>query len=335
MARFKYTFLSGEDLVVEDAAPDVVAFIKRLTSMVTDPTVTESAFIEVLHGLENPLLDKELMPGRASVTRAIFADPLYHVMQDLLGRKRITLGSLDMNKVRERYSMTVAEAAALRGVHESAIRQAIAAKRLSSVKLEGKHMLDPEQVRQLEGSKRGPPAPLEVVYGSAPGSSFSIRHDGELTNTKRDGGLRSGEIRQWTSASVIAHVGEKARFWRIEPGPEQLTIASGPFRISGRFRKVDSTNNAREAVERFKATRPAVHVMPHPHGAGWLVKRGDVGFQGHATKKEATAFGRKMAAESESELVVQDPEGAVISRETPGDTPQRAKAPGTKRSAAH
>ena len=251
MARFKYTFLSGEELSVDNVAPDVLAFIKRLRALVDDPTITESGFIEVLHGLENPLLDKELMPGRASVTRAIFADPLYHVMNDLLGRKRIELGSLDLDKVRKRYSMTVAQAAAARGVHESAIRQAIAAKRLSSVKVEGKHMLDPDQVAQLEGSKRGPAPPLEVVFGWRPGMSFQIKHDGKLTKTGESDAVNFGKLERWTYAVIMARVGDKARAWRIEPGGDPDELGTEPFSVKGRFTRVETKNNARAAEQLF------------------------------------------------------------------------------------
>ena len=161
-----FTLLSGEKISTPALSPALNAFLDRLRAGVEDVTVSEATFIELLYSVENPLLDQTIMPGRGTVTKAVFADPAYHVMLDLLGRKRLALGSLDMDKVRARYSMTVAQAAAHRGVHESAIRQAIQNRRLSSVRIDGRHMLDPEQVNALETSRRGPPAPLELVYGS-------------------------------------------------------------------------------------------------------------------------------------------------------------------------
>ncbi len=252
MARFKYEFLSGEDFATSDADPQVLAFIKRLQGLVDDPTVNESGFVEVLHGLDNPLLDKELMPGRACVTRAVFANPLYHVMNDILGRKRIAIGSLDMDAVRERYSMTVKEAAAKLGLHENAIRQAIAARRLASVKVKGEHRLDPAHIANYKTSPRGRPAPLVVVYGSTPGARLSFKTDGELVEDGADGAIKRGHVEGWTTAKVLAGSKEKVRFWRLEPGPDVTEIGFSPFSVKGRFTVVELVNNAAEARATFK-----------------------------------------------------------------------------------
>jgi len=274
-----FTLLSGEKISTPALSPALNAFLDRLRAGVEDVTVSEATFIELLYSVENPLLDQTIMPGRGTVTKAVFADPAYHVMLDLLGRKRLALGSLDMDKVRARYSMTVAQAAAHRGVHESAIRQAIQNRRLSSVRIDGRHMLDPEQVNALETSRRGPPAPLELVYGSIDGGSFSFKSDGDLVETGADGAKKTGRVERWTSAAILSSrkvprdvdgpgveaTLDKARFWQLEPSAEVNEIQAGPFAVAGRFRVVDKTNNPRDARERFKSFQTDYQAQP---GAG-------------------------------------------------------------------
>jgi excisionase family DNA binding protein len=209
------------------------------------------------------------MPGRGTVTKAVFADQRYHLMLDLLGRKRVALGTLDMDKVRERYSMTVKEAAAAAGVHENAIRQAIAAKRLSSVKDKGEHRLDPAQVEAYKPSKRGPAAPLEVVFGSAPGKRLSISHDGALRDPAKSENVTTARIEAWSTASIVASTSStgtegtgKARFWRIEPGSELNEVGLDPFVVRGRFAIVEQSNNVSDALQRFKQDQQLAKLSP-------------------------------------------------------------------------
>ncbi len=305
----RHQLLSGETIEAPTPKGELADFIARLRTAVDDPTVDESAFIELLYSPENPLLDRAIMPGRGTVTKAVFADPTYHVMLDLLGRKRIALGSLDMEKVRARYSMTVKQAATIAGVHENAIRQAIAAKRLSSVKLKGEHRLDPAQVEAYKPSTRGPAAPLAVVYGSVEGKRLSIKHDGELVEEGHDGGKKSGHLDGWASAAVLAGAGDKARCWVIEPGSVVNEIQLDPFGIKGRFTIMKSTNNAVAARDLFKAFASRgqqseargqqqagirdVRVMPGT-GGGWIVSEAG---KTHRTKESAVEAGRKVASE--------------------------------------
>ena len=167
----KHQLLSGETLEYEKPQGELAMFIDDPRTAVDDSTITEGAFIERLYSPKNPLLDKDMMPGRGTVTKAVFADVRYHLMGDLLGRKRVALGTLDMEKVRARYSMTVKDAAAAAGVDENAIHQAIAARRLSSMRENGERRVDPAQIATYRLAYGEPAAPVDATAPPAPGKT--------------------------------------------------------------------------------------------------------------------------------------------------------------------
>jgi excisionase family DNA binding protein len=134
--------------------------LERLETLLTDPKVTEQQLIGLAYPPENPILDATFHPARGMVTRAVLDDPAYEVMVDLLFRRRMMEDGISAEKLASRYSMTVAEAAAELGIHESAVRQAISAKRLASwIKEGGRHYVDPRALKTLEVGTRGPVGP--------------------------------------------------------------------------------------------------------------------------------------------------------------------------------
>jgi excisionase family DNA binding protein len=154
-----HTTVSGHR-VEYHPTPKVSSFLERLDALLTDPKVTEQQLIGVAYSPENPILDATFHPGRGMVTRAVLDDPAYEVMVDLLFRKRMAEDGISAEKLASRYSMTVAEAAANLGIHESAVRQAISAKRLASwIKEGGRHYVDPRALKALEVGTRGPVGP--------------------------------------------------------------------------------------------------------------------------------------------------------------------------------
>ncbi|MBX3216932.1 MAG: hypothetical protein KF850_33175 [Labilithrix sp.] len=153
-----YRTVSGHTITFE-AGPKVAAFLRRIEAAVDDPKVSERELTGLAFSAENPILDHSLFPGRGGVTPKVLADPAYHVMTDLLFRKQLAEQGDGVEKIAARYSMTVAEAAAELGIHASAVRQAIAARRLASWVKDGQHYLDPRAVRALEVGTRGPKGP--------------------------------------------------------------------------------------------------------------------------------------------------------------------------------
>lgn len=154
-----HTTVSGR-CIEYSPTPKASSFLERLEKLAADPKVAEQQLIGLAYSQENPILDASFHPGRGMVTRAVLDDPAYEVMVDLLFRRRMAEDGVSAETLAARYSMTVAEAAEELGIHESAVRQAIAAKRLASwIKDGNRHYLDPRAVRTLEVGTRAPVGP--------------------------------------------------------------------------------------------------------------------------------------------------------------------------------
>jgi hypothetical protein len=249
-----YKMLSGEELDLPPLTGEVARFVARARAALEDPTVSDVQLTDLVYGLENPLLDRELMPGRAVVTKAVFTDPVWHMLCDLIGRKRAAVGNLDLARAEARYTMTVPEAAGAAGVHESAVRQAIAAKRLTAWKRGARWFLDPEEVGRYRPGPQGPAPPLHVRMGSEPGVSFRIkRQGGDLVPGARQGAALEATITNWERIAVIAGTKERARFFLLEPGETAEAIEFDGFFVRGRFRVVEKINHERKARDAFAA----------------------------------------------------------------------------------
>jgi excisionase family DNA binding protein len=253
--------MAGEDLEYDTPTPAVRAFLARVIDASADPRVSESELVELIYGAEDPILKQGVIPNHGLVTRETLADPLYHVLTDLLGRKRVQLGTLDPERAAGEYTITVTEAAERLGVHPSAVRQAIQAHRLDAVKRGGIHLLKSRSIDSYRVSRRGPkpaePEPaLEVVVGNDEGGSFRLRViGGEVEETGRKGHRVSGIVRSFARAAVISGGKGAYRFFELEPADAEEELAVGAFSVRGRFTIARKENNARRANEEWKAFR--------------------------------------------------------------------------------
>lgn len=152
----RYTTLAGETVEYRRPEPALAAFLARVVDAAHDPGVTESAMIDLLYGPENPLLDTSIIPGRGVVTKAAFEHPVYRVLQDLLGRKRVQVGTLDLAASDARHTVSVTEAAERLGVHPSAVRQALQTGRLAGRKVGGTWLTTEEALASFRVVRRGP-----------------------------------------------------------------------------------------------------------------------------------------------------------------------------------
>ena len=151
-----YRLLSGQNIEYPDPSPPVARFLARVRLAANDPNVSLSGLIELIYGPDNPLLDNMMLPGRSMVTKAVFANPVYHVMADQIGVKEVQLGLLDMNAARECYTLSVPQAAKRLGITPSAVRSAINAHRLAGMYDNGQWWIRPESVDSYKVSTRGP-----------------------------------------------------------------------------------------------------------------------------------------------------------------------------------
>lgn len=280
MSTKLHTTVSGHR-VEYDPSSKVDAFLRRLERMVDDETVSEQDMIGVAYSGDNPILAHDVFPGRGAVTKAVLDDPTYAVMTDLLFRKRIAQESIDVEKLAARYSMTVPEAAEQLGVHESAVRQAIGAKRLASWMKDGRHYLEPKSLDSFEVGTRGPRGsvaqgaagprtksvthgtrgpraksggPLEIVMGHAKDLSLKVRSSEPVEPVERvEGNIVKGALEHWKRVVVMTTgVGGSKRAFVLEPAAEDNEVTFGPFSVRGRFVVAEKANAAKKAEQIWK-----------------------------------------------------------------------------------
>ncbi len=269
MSTRTHTTVTGHHIEYT-ATPRVSAFLARLEKLVADPNVTEQNMIGLAYSHENPLLDCSIHPTRGMVTKAVLDDPAYAVMSDLLFRKRIAQDNVSIEKVAARFSMTIPEAAAELGIHESAVRQAIAAKRLASWIKESRHYVDPRSLKTLEVGTRGPTkkaraaseeaapeSPLEICMGSETGASLNVKAPNPIEIVSQSGRTHQGSVSRWRRVVVrTTEAGGSKRAFVIVPGAEENEIKHGTFHVRGRFDIVEKSNNPKKADELWKTTSP-------------------------------------------------------------------------------
>jgi hypothetical protein len=260
-----HTTLSGH-LIEYTPTPEVAAFLDRMRAMLEDPRVTENEMIAAAYGRENPMLEPYPIGDRGMVTRATLENPAYHVLADLLVRKRVAQDGTDVAAIAAQHTVSVTEAAHQLGIHESAVRQAIAARRLSSWLKDGKHWLRPEAVASFQVGTRGPkPAesrevggPLQIRLGNAPGASFRVRYPGALEQEQRVGAHTiTGTLPAWRRVAVLAGGEGDQTLYVLEPGGEENEVAHKGFSVRGRFRvaeKITEGHDARAAWKAFRAS---------------------------------------------------------------------------------
>lgn len=261
----RHTTIAGETLEYARPGPDLAAFLARVRTAADDPRVSEHALVELIYGSENPILDHTIFRGRGAVTRETFANPVYHVMLDLLDAKRVQVGTLDPDRAAQRYTMTVTEAAGELDMTTSAVRQAIASKKLAAWKKGGVYLLDPHSVATYRDhvKRRGPrPEPaLRIRMGNRPGASFRVKAPGleEVGATKlEDGGRVVEAIVPRFARAAIAFSGKRSNtFLLLEPDAEEHERDfHGTYGVSGRFRIVEKITDPEEARKRFRSFRP-------------------------------------------------------------------------------
>lgn len=260
----RWTTLSGRELSFPEPTGELASYWERLQGAAADPAVSHDALIVLVYHVDNPLLDRTLMPGRGSVTRAVLDNPLYQAMTDLLGRKQVQLGQLDLATAGAPYTVTLAEAAEALGLSQTAARQAIDSYRLAGWKKGNAWFIHPASVESYKAGNYGPPLKprtgerLEIRMGvDGAGEALKLKYPaGEVE--KEAGHVHTGNVPPgWRRVGVLATSGPTTRFFALEPGEEMGTIELGGFYVRGRFRRAATENSAAKARVAWKAFKPA------------------------------------------------------------------------------
>lgn len=261
MKTEKHTTIAGEVIEYPKPSGELARFLARVVDATNDPRKSEAQLVELIYGRENPLLDQTIFPARGAVTKATFANPVYHVMLDLLDQKRVQTGALDPAAAAGQFSVTVTEAAAQLEVSDSAVRQAIKAGHLAAVKRGSQHLIDPASIATYRDRvrRRGPqPEPaLRVRMGNRKGASLRVKAAGLQLVSKEDlegGGQLIEAVVPNFERVAVAFSGKKTnRMFVLEPGDEADFFDFADFRIEGRYRVVEKVNDPETASKRFRA----------------------------------------------------------------------------------
>lgn len=261
-----HELLNGDTIDYGELAPDLADYLERVRVASADPNLNHNDLIDLVYSEENPALVKGVIPGRGYVTREVLASPVYQVMHDLLFRHLYAVRGLPDDHGHDRYTVSVTEAADQLGISSSAIRQAIAGRRLPAVKRNSQWWVSPEGVAAYRVTAKGPTPtarsagrevgePLRVVRGAAEGAGLKLWHDGDVRAVDQADGAIEEVVTGWTRAAVFTYFKGQvgARLFELVPGPEENEVTAGPLAVRGAFRIERKTNNAKKASAMFTA----------------------------------------------------------------------------------
>lgn len=258
--RRTYTTLEGEQLELQSRSSEIDAFVERAIAAGDDPAVSSTQLSALVFGLENPLLDKTAIPGRAAVTRAVFEDPLYRLFTDLVTRKHVAEATAE---AADPGVLSLAQAAKELGVTPAALRKAIYDGRLEATKVGAAHVTSREALERFaaerapRGPKKGPA--LVITGGNAPGYSLRWKAPEAATVRKEKGPHKVvvAEVDEFEEVAVI--LTDKSdvpvRTLVLVPAARKATITHGPFSVVGKFktREVTSGTEAQRVWRAFEA----------------------------------------------------------------------------------
>ncbi len=253
--------LAGHEIRYDDPKPDVERFLKRAQQVANNPKSKPDDLVTLIYGNENPILDHTLFPERGAVTREVLDNPIYHVLTDLLARKQAAAAGATPEKLKKRYTLTVAEAAEQAHVSPDAIRKAIKARRLPSWKEGGEYYLDPRTLVALapDVGKRGVITPGVLRYKSGYNPDlkafFRLKIPGGEVPFDEVG--NTGRVTTWERIAVLTGGFAGARYFELVPGEGKQKLEFNHYFIEGNFdyaKKVNDSAAARKAWESFKAS---------------------------------------------------------------------------------
>lgn len=262
--------LSNKEIEYDDRDPVVAAFLQRVRELAAKPKSKESDLIALVYSQENPIMDRTLFPERGAVTKEVLEHPVYRVLCDIMGRKRVEQDSVNVETLGASYTLTVAEAAAKLGMTTSAVRQAIDASRLPSWKKGGHHFLNPDHFSAFKLGTAGPKKRVEptigqalaLKFGHAPGVSLRVSVEGNpavIQTERAHGNVQDGTVvAGWTHVYAIASIesgrGISTRYFELEPSHEMEEVNVGhEMFIKGRFRIAETKNNPQAAAAAWRA----------------------------------------------------------------------------------
>lgn len=261
-----HTTLGGRTIEFPEPTAEVAAFLSRVRAAAEDATVSRDAMISLVYGPDNPIHDPGVLPGRAMVTPEVWANPVYHVLADLVGVKEVRLGLVDLTKAHAAFTVDVPTAAKELGVSVQAVRLAVEDRRLSAIYDRGQWWIHPNSLASFRLSRagKGKPGPaakpkatpataaaaVVARVGSSAGASLSVRVvGGELAAERKEGNAVVGRFPAgWKRAVVRTTSSRGTRAVEVEPSPGSVeAIEHGSLYVRGAFKIVAKHNTTAAA----------------------------------------------------------------------------------------
>jgi excisionase family DNA binding protein len=244
-----------------DPDPNTERFLAEVAKRVENPKLKENDIIAFAYGPENPILFQEPNGGRSLVTRNVLDSPAYHVLGDLLFRKRIAQFGKTPEDFAESHTLTVNEAADRLGLTPDAVRKKIREHKLSAWKKGDEYFLDPKLLELVQkGAERGPANPslgLHCAAGKADKAFLFVKAPGREPIGAKGNELVT--IRKWRKVGVYTGGDGRSRFIELENDPQAREkpehIGFREWSVDGPFRVVRKVNNAAEARKAWEAFR--------------------------------------------------------------------------------
>lgn len=268
-----FHLLNGDTISVH-VPDDVALFLERLDSAVHDPSIADDQVFNWVHGCENPMLTEDLFPGQRKLTGEVSRHPLFFVMWDFIQRKRVASGTLDLDALNARHSLSVAEAGNELGVSMKSLRKAIHGGRIPALRRDGQWFLDPDTVERYCVVLRGPATDAHARTGhDGRGHTLHIATDGQVTVLARWSSIVEKQISGWSRIfvrTIEKGDGERdtSRFYELAAGGAHEPVRLDALEVTGRFKVVRHVRNSRAALEAWEQVRrelpPSAEVEQEP-----------------------------------------------------------------------
>lgn len=255
-----YKTLNGHEIVYDSLNKTESAFLARAQEAADNPGVTTDQMIALVYGRENPILDST--HGHPMVTPHVLDHPLYRILSDLIGVKRVQLGQLDLAKAHAKFTLDVPAAAAQLGVTPQSVRAAIDTSRLPGIFRNGQWWLSPDSVGSyqvskragrsgVKSSKRGIREVVAFVIGHTDHGSLSVEVDAGVTIDLKEKGLLHGTFNDgWKRAMIKTTSKSGTRVFEIESASGAVkAIDHAGMLVKGSFELVKKYNDTKRANE--------------------------------------------------------------------------------------
>lgn len=182
-------------------------------------------------------------------TERDFTDPVWAEVLEMIEKKV---------PQKQRYTVTVTEAAKKKDCQPDTIRKAIGRGELDAIKVGRGWRIDPRSLKKWERQREHKTYVLETRFGNEPGAKLMLRVDGQMVNGAvniDNSNVWEADVEQWEDAGVLISKGKNfAQFYRITPGGAKIqAIEYGTMFVDGCFKIEEHITDNKAARDAWRA----------------------------------------------------------------------------------